>query len=240
MGSYTLSQKMRIDFAVLVYEGCFWPKIGSKSLAQSSPRGRSPPSFPVGLTRQAANAAILGWFGLFPDSGCGRPPSFEPKSMTGVEPWSSPEWVARARLIIESFRRRLGKDLVPTTGSDLVVSEALFRAPFVVVAHGTGVDPLLTYANGVALRLWEMDPDTLARTPSRLTAEPVHRDERARILERTTREGYVDDYSGVRISRSGRRFMIERATVWNLDDASGRLLGQAAMFDTWTPLGRAP
>jgi hypothetical protein len=159
--------------------------------------------------------------------------------MTGVEPWSSPDWVARARLLIESFRRRLGRDLLATTGSDLVTAETLFRAPFVVVAHGTGADPLLTYANAAALRLWEMEPDTLIRTPSRLTAEPVHRDERARILDRTLREGFIDDYSGVRISRTGRKFMIERAIVWNLDDGSGRLVGQAAMFDRWTPLGRA-
>jgi hypothetical protein len=160
--------------------------------------------------------------------------------MTGVEPWSSPDWVARARLLLESFRRRLGRDLLPVTGSDLVVAETLFRAPVVVVAHGTGQDPLLNYANAAALKLWEMDPDTLVRTPSRLTAEPVHRDERARLLERTSRDGFVDDYSGVRISRTGRRFMIERAIVWNLDDGSGQLLGQAATFDRWTPLGRAP
>lgn len=160
--------------------------------------------------------------------------------MTGVEPWSIPEWIARARLLIESFRRRLGRELVAVTGSDLVVAEALFRAPAVVVAHGSGPDPLLTYANAAALRLWEMSPDTLVRTPSRLTAEPVHRDERARLLDRTSREGFVDDYSGVRISKTGRRFMIERAIVWNVDDESGRLLGQAATFDRWTPLGRAP
>jgi hypothetical protein len=110
----------------------------------------------------------------------------------------------------------------------------------VVVAHGTGPDPLLTYANASALKLWEMAPDTLVRTPSRLTAEPVHRDERARLLERTSREGFVDDYSGVRISKTGRRFMIEKAIVWNLDDESGQALGQAATFDRWTPLGRAP
>jgi hypothetical protein len=85
-----------------------------------------------------------------------------------------------------------------------------------------------------------MAPDTLVRTPSRLTAEPVHRDERARLLERTSREGFVDDYSGVRISKTGRRFMIEKAIVWNLDDESGQALGQAATFDRWTPLGRAP
>jgi len=48
--------------------------------------------------------------------------------------------------------------------------------------------------------------------------------------------GPVDDYSGIRISQSGRRFRIEQAIVWNLIDAAGHLCGQAATFDTWTPL----
>lgn len=160
--------------------------------------------------------------------------------MIGVEPWANPDWVNRARVLIRSFRRRIGRELLATSGSDLVAAEELFRAPFIVVAHGAEPDPLLNYANALGLRLWEMDPDTLARTPSRLTAEPVHRDERARLLERTFKNGYVDDYAGIRISRTGKRFAIERAIIWNLNDDSGRYCGQAATFDTWTPLGRAP
>ena len=45
--------------------------------------------------------------------------------------------------------------------------------------------------------------------------------------------GYIDDYSGVRISRTGRRFLIERATVWNLTDDRDQLCGQAATFHEW-------
>jgi hypothetical protein len=41
----------------------------------------------------------------------------------------------------------------------------------------------------------------------------------------------------VRITRTGRRFKIERAIVWNLIDAAGTIHGQAATFDQWTPLG---
>ena len=66
-----------------------------------------------------------------------------------------------------------------------------------------------------------------------MTAEPMHRDERAQLLERTTRDGYVDDYRGIRISSSGRRFQIEQAVVWNLTDESGDYAGQAATFTDW-------
>jgi hypothetical protein len=72
--------------------------------------------------------------------------------------------------------------------------------------------------------------------PSRRTAEPVHRDERAQLMARAARDGYVDDYRGVRISSSGKRFLIEQAIVWNLVDAEGNRVGQAATFSQWKPL----
>ena len=150
--------------------------------------------------------------------------------------WADPQWVAHAALLLDSFAKVLGRELIPRVGSAAEQAEQLFTAPRVVVSHGTEADPVLNYGNRLALHLWEMDVATLTRTPSRLTAEPMHRDERARLLERTRRDGYVDDYSGIRISRTGKRFRIERAIVWNLFDAAGAHCGQAAAFDHWTPL----
>lgn len=150
--------------------------------------------------------------------------------------WSRPDWLAQAALLLESFTRLLGRELVPHAGDHTETARRLFHAPFVVVSHGTEPDPILNYGNAAALALWDMPPERFTRTPSRLTAEPVHRDERARLLARTRSHGYVDDYSGVRISSSGARFRIERATVWNLSAADGTHRGQAATFETWTPL----
>lgn len=140
------------------------------------------------------------------------------------------------QLLLDSFARLLGRELIDRSGTAAEQAERLFQAPFVVVSHGTEDDPMLNYGNAAALALWEMDLATLTRTPSRLTAEPIHRDERARLLERTRRDGYVDDYAGIRISSTGRRFRIEQAIVWNLVDAAGIHHGQAATFDRWTPL----
>jgi len=140
------------------------------------------------------------------------------------------------QLLLDSFARLLGRELIDRSGTADAQAERLFQAPFVVVSHGTEADPILNYGNAAALALWEMDLATLTRTPSRLTAEPVHRDERARLLERTRRDGYADDYAGIRISSTGRRFRIEQAIVWNLVDAAGIHRGQAATFDRWTPL----
>jgi len=142
-------------------------------------------------------------------------------------------WITHTQILLDSFRRWLGRDLIPRTGRPLDEAEALFEAAFVVVSHGTQADPILNYGNRAALALWEMDVKTLLATPSRMTAEPLHRDERARLLARTTRDGYVDDYRGIRISRTGLRFRIDRAIVWNLLDAAGNHIGQAATFSDW-------
>jgi hypothetical protein len=151
-------------------------------------------------------------------------------------PWTAAAAVARAGLVLDSFRRLVGRELVSREGTPLEQAARLFAAPEVVVSHGIEADPVLCYGNAAALALWEMDWATFTRTPSRLTAEPLHRDERARLLERTRRDGFVDDYAGIRVSSTGRRFRIERAIVWNVVDAAGNLHGQAATFDRWTPL----
>ncbi len=96
--------------------------------------------------------------------------------------------------------------------------------------------PGFFYGNRLALQLFEMDFAAFTRLPSRLSAEPLERDARARLLERVAQQGYVEDYSGVRISGSGQRFMIAAATVWNLADEDGCYRGQAAVFPEWEPL----
>ena len=91
----------------------------------------------------------------------------------------------------------------------------------------------MNYGNAAALALWEMSWAELTRTPSRLTAEAPNRGERARLLAAVTARGFIDDYSGIRISKTGRRFRIAQATVWNLLDEHGIYCGQAAMFSHW-------
>ncbi len=157
-----------------------------------------------------------------------------------ISPALSLATAMHVQLLLDSFARLLGRELVARKGTATDQAERLFRAPFVVVSHGTEADPILNYGSATALTLWEMTWDELTRTPSRLTAEPVHRDERARLLERTREHGYVDDYSGIRISKSGKRFRIERAIVWSLTDATGQHRGQAATFDQWVPIGEGP
>lgn len=137
------------------------------------------------------------------------------------------------RLILANYRRLLGHDLVDAPGI-----ERLFFAPRVVLAAaGTyGGDHVFTYANQAALDLFEATWDQLVGLPSSQSAEPAHRDERRRLLDEVGKRGFIRDYSGVRVSRTGRRFRILEATVFNLLDGGGTYVGQAATFTGWEPL----
>lgn len=134
-------------------------------------------------------------------------------------------------LIAESYQRLTGRSLV-LHGDD--IASALWNAPRAIVAHGREPDPVFFYGNALALSLFEIPFDQFVRLPSRFSAEPLHRDERARLLDTVARDNFIDNYAGIRISATGRRFRIEQATVWNLVDQTGGIHGQAATFDRWT------
>jgi hypothetical protein len=156
-----------------------------------------------------------------------------------TNPWLQPASVGWTQLILDSYRRWLGRELIDRGGTAEEQAARLFAAPFVVVSHGTEADPILNYGNRAALDLWEMSWEQLAHTPSRLTAEPVNRDERARMLAEATAKGFIGDYRGVRVSRTGRRCLVEQATVWNVVDRAGAPRGQAAIFSHWTFLNES-
>jgi hypothetical protein len=134
-----------------------------------------------------------------------------------------------AGIILQSYRHWTGKELiVPSSPGSL--RQELFESPIVVLSHGTEAEPVLNYGNRAALALWETDWSTFTQMPSRYTAEAVIRSDRDAFMDGVSKNGFVDGYTGIRVSRTGRRFYIVDATVWNLLDEDGRYYGQAAAF----------
>ena len=137
------------------------------------------------------------------------------------------EWL---RLLDSSLRKCSGTAILPAPdASPAQCSTVASSDDLVVVSHDGAEDPVFNYASKAALDLWEMDWETFTSTPSRFSAEPDEREARAELLRRVTEDGYVDDYCGVRISSSGKRFEVRDAYVWNVYDGETRV-GQAALF----------
>lgn len=150
--------------------------------------------------------------------------------------WQKEPILSWIGLILDSYRHWTGEELIDRTGTLHDQSHGLFHAPIVVASHGTEVDPVLNYGNALALQLWEMNWQEFVTTPSRLTAEPVNQAERAGMLHQAATQGLIRDYQGIRISRTGKRFLVEQATVWNVLDQHHHKIGQAVSFSTWTPV----
>ena len=150
-----------------------------------------------------------------------------------TEIWQKQEIIGWSQIILDSYRKLLGKELIERTGDKLNQAKTLFYAPFVVYSHNTNPDPLYNYGNEQGLKLWEMDWQELITTPSRSTTQPLEREERAKFLEQTISKGYITDYQGIRISKKGTKYKIDNVTVWNLTDHQGQYCGQAATFSQW-------
>jgi hypothetical protein len=149
-------------------------------------------------------------------------------------PTATDDALRRLHLVVSSYHRLTGQRLVEPDRADLW--QACWAAPRVIVAHGTEADPVFFYGNQLALSCFELDFVAFTQLPSRYSAEPLLREERDALLARVRERGFIDDYAGVRISASGRRFRIEQAVVWNLLDEHGERHGQAATFERWLPI----
>lgn len=139
------------------------------------------------------------------------------------------------RLLVSSFKILTGENILASDCDIDNISREIFIAPFAVMSHGLEADPIFNYANQCALDLFEMTWEDFIKLPSRLSAEADSQEERNRILEKVLENGYVDDYTGVRITNQGKRFQIKDAIVWNVVDQDHQY-GQAALIRDWTYL----
>mmetsp|Transcript_22232 Transcript_22232/g.46177 ORF Transcript_22232/g.46177 Transcript_22232/m.46177 type:complete len:192 (-) Transcript_22232:23-598(-) len=142
-------------------------------------------------------------------------------------------------LVFNSLRKSAGIDLASRfnlpANTEFTPSSAKFvyeHPTLVLLSHSTDPDPIFTYANAAAQRLFKMDYTTFTSTPSRYSAEEGDdREKRQIFMEKVKSQRYVDDYEGIRVASDKSRFLI-RAIVWELFDEDNVRRGAAAFFDS--------
>ncbi|MBV6627402.1 MAG: MEKHLA domain-containing protein [Rivularia sp. (in: Bacteria)] len=147
-------------------------------------------------------------------------------------PWQQDKIVRHSQLMMSSFERLTGRNLLNCTGSPNEIAKALFEAEFALVSHGIETDPIFNYGNRKALQLWELEWDNFTAMPSRKSAQKTVQEERDKLLAETTTKGF-SNFSGVRISSSGKLFYIEDGIIWNLLDTDNNYCGQAAIYSNY-------
>jgi hypothetical protein len=50
------------------------------------------------------------------------------------------------------------------------------------------------------------------------------------LLEEVLKQDFIDNYSGIRVSKTGKEFMVKNAQIWNVRDAADKIIGQAVRF----------
>jgi hypothetical protein len=141
------------------------------------------------------------------------------------------------RLLAESYASLLGRSLAPKGMSEQAAAKWLYEdASFGVLAHTPAADPVFMYGNKAVQKRFEYSWQELTRLPSRLSAEAPNRAERQRFLDRVRRDGYASGYRGVRVTKTGKRFLIEDATLWQLIDEQGASCGQAVIIPKSTDI----
>lgn len=148
-------------------------------------------------------------------------------------PWLEADIIRHSLRLAKSYQQWTGEKLAANASSPDEIAHDLFHAPFVLLSHGMEADPVLNYGNQQALDLWEITWPELICMPSRLTAEPNERQSRAQLLNQAAQQRYIQNYQGIRISTTGRRFRISNAEIWDVWDEQGQKCGQAARFSQW-------
>jgi hypothetical protein len=146
-----------------------------------------------------------------------------------------PSVITRSLQMQKSFMKWLNVPLLDAASPE-ILAQMLYEAPYPILSKGPQEDPIFCYANLAAQKLWEMQWNEFTQLPSRLSAPSVDREERQRLIERAAKYGYVDDYAGIRISKSGQRFMIKDTILWKVLDDEGNFIGQAARIGSWDVL----
>ncbi|HTJ94119.1 MAG TPA: MEKHLA domain-containing protein [Pararobbsia sp.] len=141
------------------------------------------------------------------------------------------------QLLSDNYGRLLGKPLVPESVPASERAKWLYElAPFGILSHNNQADPVFVYGNLRAQQIFGYTWSELTTLPSRLSAEAPERSERQAFLDQVSAHGFVDNYRGIRIAKSGARFWIQNVTVWQLTDANGIYRGQAALLPEVSPI----
>ena len=190
------------------------PRSRPDHVARWSVSSSSPSRSLVCAAKGKANKADKGPKTLLPPDAGAAPKAQAPT------PHLSPLSIFHALNLIDSHLRIVGTPLLPVTAGTSIEAAptALFEAAAVVVSHNTQTPPVFNYGNAAALSLWGLSWHEFTALPSERSAadDTDVQSSRKKALEAAKAQGVVREYSGVRVTSTGRRFQLEDAVLWTI------------------------
>ncbi|KAJ3119324.1 hypothetical protein HK098_005591 [Nowakowskiella sp. JEL0407] len=135
-------------------------------------------------------------------------------------------------LLNEPSIKELDKLSPPITEENIAsfhqITNLVFNAPFAVLSHSgtpfTNNDPIFNFVNQKAIDAFGYSVTDFLTIPSRKSAQPANQAERELFMKTVAKNGFVENYSGIRVKSSGELFAIRNGTVWNVLDESGEVI----------------
>ncbi|CAM9553087.1 unnamed protein product [Ectocarpus sp. 12 AP-2014] len=168
-----------------------------------------------------------------------RPPSTTEREEEMLPAQSKgPATVAWVQLMLDSFEDTFGRGIIDGLDREKLSPEEqereIDRSDVPIVSHDflrNAEDPIFIYGNAASLRTFGYTWEEFTALPSRKSCEENLRGEREELLtivrEVDENAPPPQDFAGVRVTKTGESFRMS-AAVWNVKDAEGRLVGQAA------------
>ena len=127
-------------------------------------------------------------------------------------------FIDHLKLLEQSLKKVTDKKLIVNNLESQDDAKSIYESSTILLSHGNQAEPVFNYANKSAQKLFEMDWAEFTCLPSKYSAEPVNQSARQRLLDEVSEKGFISNYTGVRIAKSGKRFYIKNALVWNVYD----------------------
>ena len=102
---------------------------------------------------------------------------------------------------------------------------------YAILSHGTQDDPIYNYFNKAAMETFLYEPEEIYQLPSRKSAPPDLRIDRAALIQASVERGFQVYTKAVRVTKYGQLFQINEGLLWNVYDDNGNRVGQTALFD---------
>ena len=112
-------------------------------------------------------------------------------------------------------------------------AEQIYKAPFILLSHNKQTQqPKFCYANKKGLELFEYKWKEFIQTPSKNSVNENESENRKKLFKQVENKGFIEQYSGIRVSKNGKLFKIANVLVWN----SPNKKYQSALIKNWNYL----
>eukprot|EP00898_Chlorokybus_atmophyticus_P008484 jgi/Chlat1/8637/Chrsp86S08029 len=156
-----------------------------------------------------------------------------------VEPWLQPAFIALAKHIVESYKRHIGVDLLPTPyTSDYECAMQLYHidSPLVLLAVGNWdgtAQPNFSYGNRAGLLFYDTTFDMFPSIAFGQIVNERGRADREQLLTLIAQFGFAELPPGIRYSAKGHTVKFDKALMWTVFDDNDEILGICGMYGQW-------